>query len=172
MKNNKGFTLIELLAVVTILGILMIIGIPSVNRIIEDSRTKAFYASVYNVVSELKLSNIENNKSNCIYDYQISEGQNSNIGRLNIWAHQKDGKIIYSVLAYKKGNEEETKADINIYDFSNTNTNRSTWVGEGENSYSEPFIASYISYLESINNPDNNVFLSTIDSLGNCIEED
>ncbi|MBQ6477337.1 MAG: type II secretion system protein [Bacilli bacterium] len=38
MKNRKGFTLIELLAVITILGILMLVGIPAVSRIIENSR--------------------------------------------------------------------------------------------------------------------------------------
>ncbi|MCI8459773.1 MAG: prepilin-type N-terminal cleavage/methylation domain-containing protein, partial [Bacilli bacterium] len=32
--NEKGFTLIELLAVITIMGILMMVAIPAVTRII------------------------------------------------------------------------------------------------------------------------------------------
>ena len=40
--KNKGFTLIELLAVIIILGILMIIAIPSVTRYISDSRKSAY----------------------------------------------------------------------------------------------------------------------------------
>ena len=42
MKKNKGFTLIELLAVITIMGILMIVAIGSVNRIIENARRDTF----------------------------------------------------------------------------------------------------------------------------------
>ncbi len=38
IKNRKGFTLIELLAVITILGILMLVAIPSVQRVIENAR--------------------------------------------------------------------------------------------------------------------------------------
>lgn len=40
--NNKGFTLIELLAVITIMGILMMVAIPSVSRTIENSRRDTF----------------------------------------------------------------------------------------------------------------------------------
>ncbi len=60
--NKKGFTLIELLAVIIILGILMIIAIPSVTRYISDSRKSAYIdtakeiiGSVRNVVNEGKL---------------------------------------------------------------------------------------------------------------------
>ena len=47
--NKKGFTLIELLAVIIILGILMIIAIPSVTTYIQNSRKSAFVdtASAY-----------------------------------------------------------------------------------------------------------------------------
>ena len=41
-KNKKGFTLIELLAVIIILGVLMIIAIPSVTTYIQSSRKSAF----------------------------------------------------------------------------------------------------------------------------------
>ena len=40
--NSKGFTLIELLAVFTIMGILMMVAIPSVSRTIENSRRDTF----------------------------------------------------------------------------------------------------------------------------------
>ncbi len=62
MKKKNGFTLIELLAVIIILGILMIIAIPSVTRYISDSRKNAYIdtakeiiAGARNLVNEGKL---------------------------------------------------------------------------------------------------------------------
>ena len=40
--GKNGFTLIELLAVITIMGILMMVAIPSVTRTIENSRRDTF----------------------------------------------------------------------------------------------------------------------------------
>ena len=42
MKNTKAFTLIELLAVIIILGVLMIIAIPSVTEYIQTSRRDSY----------------------------------------------------------------------------------------------------------------------------------
>ena len=42
MKNENGFTLVELLAVIVIMGILMMVAIPSVTRTIENSRKDTF----------------------------------------------------------------------------------------------------------------------------------
>ena len=40
--NKRGFTLIELLAVITLIGILMLLAIPSVSSIVENFRTDSF----------------------------------------------------------------------------------------------------------------------------------
>ncbi len=40
--NKNGFTLVELLAVIVIMGILMMVAIPSISRTIENSRKDTF----------------------------------------------------------------------------------------------------------------------------------
>lgn len=50
-KKKNGFTLIELLAVIIILGILMIIAIPSVTKYISDSRKSAYVDTVKEIIS-------------------------------------------------------------------------------------------------------------------------
>ena len=49
--NKKGFTLIELLAVIIILGVLMIIAIPSVTTYIQNSRKNAYIDTAKEIVS-------------------------------------------------------------------------------------------------------------------------
>ena len=48
--NKKGFTLIELLAVIIILGILMLIAIPSVTGYINNSRKDAYINTARNYI--------------------------------------------------------------------------------------------------------------------------
>ncbi len=54
-KNNKGFTLIELLAVIIILGILMLIAIPSVTTYVNNSRKNAYVSSAKKTVEGVSM---------------------------------------------------------------------------------------------------------------------
>ncbi len=53
MKSN-GFTLIELLAVILILGIIALIAVPSVNKVIDESKKEAFEISTSNLVRAIE----------------------------------------------------------------------------------------------------------------------
>ena len=64
--NKRGFTLIELLAVIIILGILMIIAIPSVTRYISDSRKNAYVDTAKEVIGSAR--NLVNSGSLGMYN--------------------------------------------------------------------------------------------------------
>ena len=48
--NKKGFTLIELLAVIIILGVLLLIAVPSVSKYIQQSRQKTYATNVAKMI--------------------------------------------------------------------------------------------------------------------------
>ena len=66
MKNKNGFTLIELLAVIIILGILMIIAIPSVTKYISDSRKNSYVDSAKEIIGSAR--NLVNSGELEMYD--------------------------------------------------------------------------------------------------------
>ena len=70
MKNNKGFSLIELLAVIIILGVLMIIAIPSVTTYIQDARKNAYISTVKGLIDGTR--NLVNSGKLRMHDTDVS----------------------------------------------------------------------------------------------------
>ena len=68
--DNKGFTLIELLAVIIILGVLMLVAIPSVTNYISNSRKEAYINTARNYIKGT--TNLVNSGSLDIYDTGVT----------------------------------------------------------------------------------------------------
>lgn len=69
MKNNRGLTLIELLAVLVILGIIVVIVVPSVTRNLKSSRVQLCERQLESLVSASKnwLTDQINDNYNVVY---------------------------------------------------------------------------------------------------------
>ncbi|PEL13437.1 prepilin-type N-terminal cleavage/methylation domain-containing protein [Bacillus sp. AFS017336] len=55
IKNERGLTLVELLAVIVILGIIAAIAIPSIGKVIQNSREDAVRADAIQVLNSADL---------------------------------------------------------------------------------------------------------------------
>ncbi len=55
-KNQKGLTLVELLAVIVILGIIAAIAVPSVGKIMENSKKDAHVSNAQQILAAAKLA--------------------------------------------------------------------------------------------------------------------
>ena len=69
-KTKNGFTLIELLAVIIILGILMIIAIPSVTSYINNSRKSAYVDTAKEIIAGAR--NLVNSGELGMYDTDVT----------------------------------------------------------------------------------------------------
>ena len=89
--NKKGFTLIELLAVITIMGILMVVAIPAVSRTIENSRRDTFGDVARNYINVVRTAVLADE----IECYKASNGKPTDSAK-NI-ASLPDGIYIYYI---------------------------------------------------------------------------
>ena len=73
-SQQSGFTLIELLAVITIMGILMMVAIPAVSRTIENSRRNTFLNTAKSYINAIKNS-VAADELKCDGDYVSAVGE-------------------------------------------------------------------------------------------------
>ncbi|MEG2230225.1 MAG: prepilin-type N-terminal cleavage/methylation domain-containing protein, partial [Bacilli bacterium] len=76
MKKN-AFTLIELLAVILILGIIALIAIPTITKILDESKMGAFSSSTTEIAKiieqECQVSIIKN--TGAVTEYRFEDGK-------------------------------------------------------------------------------------------------
>ena len=58
-KGKKGFTLVEVLAVITILGIILVIAVPKINNYIDSNKKNTFIINARNIVRQIEYDNID-----------------------------------------------------------------------------------------------------------------
>ena len=108
MKQNRGFTLVELLAVIVILGILFLIAVPSINKIIENSKRQAFIADCKAYLQAAKynnnLDNTTENKYFNIKSLEVKNHKQNYLGGILYFDLDEDGIREYYIYIYDKEN--------------------------------------------------------------------
>ena len=108
MNKNKGFTLIELLAVIVILAILMVVAVPKILNVIENSRKSAAESSIKlvkdairsQVTSESMMgTNFTSDESGC-YTFNFDDQTSGNAKKLQL----KNKENITGTIKYCNGN--------------------------------------------------------------------
>lgn len=122
MKNNKGFTLIEILAVIIILGVLLLIAVPSVTNYILESRKSAYIStiksyetSVRNKVNSLQYSFFDSDTTYYVHvaNEKMEKGGNSPFGNwidaYVVLVYTGDGYEYYWTSVDESGQKVELK---------------------------------------------------------------
>ena len=151
---KKGFTLVELLAVIIALGIVVGIVVPGITKIMEQSRTKAFEASVKGYIKAADMDNsdrgglknyysiadgmVTEDKTNENIDVQTGTSEN---GTLEIDNKGKTNGVIYNNRYCAKIIDSK----INIYDECNY-----TSFNDGDVFYFNPETSSMCTAEEAV----------------------
>ena len=57
--KKRGFTLIEALAVIVILALITVIAIPTITRLVDNTKKESFVTSVHNLMESFESLNKE-----------------------------------------------------------------------------------------------------------------
>lgn len=120
--NRKGFTLIEVIAVIVILGIILVIGAPSILKVYENSKLKSEQIFI-NRLSTVIDSYVKLNTDTIEFKFEgyTEKGEEENIrierGTITIEDIVKDNLLSKEdyINAGNKGIQCEEKATIEVY---------------------------------------------------------
>ena len=101
LKDNSGFTLIELLAVITIMGVLMMIAIPAINGIIQNVRKNVYVRDAKSFKSEVQKALMDQawsrvNDPSTTYYIHINNVTERNPAP-SPWAPWKDAYVVVTI---------------------------------------------------------------------------
>ena len=122
MNKNKGFTLIELLAVIVILAILMVVAVPKILNVIENSRKSAAESSIKLVKDAIRSqvtsesimgTNFTSDESGC-YTFNFDDQTSGNAKALQL----KNKENITGTIKYCNGNFTNNTLFFNGQDMS------------------------------------------------------
>lgn len=132
INNKKGFTLIELLAVIIILSVLMLISVPGILKLMDNSKKNAFVTQsqmIYKAATEqFVLDSVDKASHNGVTYCKDIAGTTNGVSKLDLSGSDKvyykiqmdsEGKIlsyhisntIYSVKADANGNKDISSID-------------------------------------------------------------
>lgn len=123
--NRKGFTLIELLAVLVVLGIVLVISIPSITDAYKNSKIKSEEAFTQRL-SQIIDSYVKLNSDEFIFESAgtANKEEDDSIYQVNIWKaaitvqNVIDDKLILEKDYVNPGNKDvkcNTNAEIEVY---------------------------------------------------------
>ncbi|MDI6895181.1 MAG: prepilin-type N-terminal cleavage/methylation domain-containing protein [Bacillota bacterium] len=121
-RDRRGFTLIELVVVITILGVLAAVAIPSVGGYVDNAKKKAAKADAKNIQTALLMYRSENNAypsgiagydalRTCILDYVSLPAEES---RANFTFQSYATDATHGFYALIKARDSDTSS-ITIY---------------------------------------------------------
>ena len=122
MNKNKGFTLMELLAVIVILAILMVISVPKILNIIENSKKSAAESSIKLLKDAIRSqvtsgdmteTNLVSDESGC-YTFNFDDQTSGNAKELKL----KNKDKITGTIKYCNGNFTNNTLSFNGQDMS------------------------------------------------------
>lgn len=126
MKNNKGFTLVEILAVISLLGVIMVLIIPGILNLVGDSKKRINELEKKDIMEsgKLYLISIDENKTKYNdlsgYDFKKYMAENGyitvsleNLIDLKYYDENCISKICRRISAAKKDPKKE-KVECNI----------------------------------------------------------
>ena len=98
---KKGFTLVELIGVIVILGLVLVIAMPKINEVVENSKKNTFLALAKNVIRQLEYEDNNFDGSN-LSNLNLGNIKLNNIDTENSYAYIQDDTVYVSLAGKNK----------------------------------------------------------------------